>query len=72
MTSEIMVEWFKSVDREMVVVGRRLLLFLDNVPSHPSHVKLQKSQARAQKCFFFSSKHDTDVAIHGLGNNSAL
>lgn len=36
MTSDIMIEWLKSGDRQMKKKGRKILLFLDNAPSHPS------------------------------------
>ncbi|XP_061166736.1 tigger transposable element-derived protein 4-like [Saccostrea echinata] len=45
MTSYIMEEWLKSLNRKMVCQKRKILLFLDNAPSHQkinlSNIKLQ-------------------------------
>ena len=35
MNTELMKEWLKSVDQKMRRQGRKVLLFLDNAPSHP-------------------------------------
>ncbi|XP_060573116.1 tigger transposable element-derived protein 6-like [Ruditapes philippinarum] len=35
MTSELMIDWLKSVDRQMKRSGRHILMFLDNAPAHP-------------------------------------
>ena len=39
MTSLLMTEWLTSLDRKMKQQKRKIVLFLDNAPSHPS-VKL--------------------------------
>lgn len=48
MTSELMSEWLKMVDRQMKKQGRKILMFLDNAHSHPhlnlENVKLDSSQ----------------------------
>ena len=45
MTSALMEDWLKWLDRKMRHQGRKILLFLDNAPSHPAvrlqNVKLQ-------------------------------
>jgi hypothetical protein len=44
MTTELMSNWLRIVDKDMRKAGRKILLFLDNAPSHPmlklSNVKL--------------------------------
>lgn len=44
MNSKLFEEWLKKFDRKMRCTGRKVLLFLDNAPSHPhltlSNVKL--------------------------------
>jgi hypothetical protein len=40
MTSELMTEWLKGVDKQMKRQERDILLFLDNAPAHPD-VKLE-------------------------------
>jgi hypothetical protein len=40
MTSELMTEWLKGVEKQMKRQGSHILLFLDNAPAHPD-VKLE-------------------------------
>ena len=35
MTTDLMTEWLKKIDKQMKAQGRKILLFLDNAPSHP-------------------------------------
>lgn len=40
MTSSLFLEWFQYLDREMQLQQRKILLFLDNAPSHYKDVSL--------------------------------
>ena len=40
MTSSLFLEWLQDLDREMQLQQRKILLFLDNAPSHPKDVSL--------------------------------
>ena len=40
MTSDIFLDWFKAFDRRMKILGRNVLLFVDNAPSHPKDFRL--------------------------------
>lgn len=35
MTCEVIVEWLKTINREMIKANRRILLFIDDSPVHP-------------------------------------
>ena len=39
MTGEIMTQWLRKLDKDMRKQVRKILLFLDNAPSHP-HMEL--------------------------------
>lgn len=40
MTSDIFEHWLKDWDRRLKSEGRKILLFIDNCPSHPTKVEL--------------------------------
>ena len=47
MTTEIMQEVLRMLDKKMITEGRNVLLFLDNAPSHPKILEegLKKHEA---------------------------
>jgi len=47
MTGEIMAQWLRKLDKDMRKQVRKILLFLDNAPSHP-HMEL----SNVRLCFF--------------------
>ena len=40
MTSDVFLDWLKAFDRRMEAQERRVLLFVDNAPSHPKNFRL--------------------------------
>ena len=55
MTSKIHPRWFQNFDKKIQKQNHKVLLFLDNVPSHPNDIIISKV-----KVVFLSDQYDDE------------
>ena len=61
MTSSIYESWLRKLDRRFVNQKRKILMFVDNCPSHSKSIE----ELKAIRVVFFTTKHDIEAAAYG-------